>query len=875
MKISASTWLRAGERFDLLAGLAAEEREEHLRTLAGQDPELHVLVLDLLRGEDDPHPLLAQSAGQIIGSWEGDAALCGQTIGAYRLVQHLGSGAMGSVFRAERADGQFDQTVALKLIRPGAYSGHTLALFREERQILAGLQHPNIARLFDGGIHTDGRPYFTMEYVEGVPITEHCRRRALSLEQRLQLFLQICDALQYAHSRLVAHLDLKPGNILVGPDGRVRLLDFGIARAGMPPDDAAAPAMQHFTLAYASPEQLRREVPGTQSDIFALGLLLHELLSGRHPLQELLDDREALREALLSTGELPAFGRLFDPLPSGIPLRRLRGDLDAICRQALQKNPEKRYPSTEALARDVRAFIGHFPVRARNGREFYRMRKFIRRNRSPFIAGMLAALMIVGTAAYFTRRLAEQRNQARHEAAKALEVSRLLRSVFSGADPVVAGGEQITAVELLDAGVASLHSSLRQQPGLQASMYGELSAIYLSLGQYGRADSLARRAFALYDSLYGPPHADIASSLIAIGQVELVASKHDSAFRHIQSGLDMYRQLEMTNGADYARALTELGNTYYDRNDFQQADSVYRQVLALYRNALDTTGTDLANLLHLIGTTRRKLGDYEEAASYLQKSLALKRNLYADPHAEIAYTLNHLASLRQDQGRPAEGLPFAREAFEQRRKIFGEQHIETLASQSNIARIHVRLNELDQAALIYEEVLSKMRAFFRNDHHYVSAVTNSLAGVYLKQGDYAKAEALCREAHAYNERLLAADDPKRAYALLGLGRALLAQGRAAEARPSLEAALRLREESLPPGHVLTGECRQALGECLLDLADYPAAVVSLEQAYAALAEVPDRYDGELRDIVHNLIRAHNLNANTERAAYYEALLAGL
>lgn len=875
MKISASTWLRAGECFDQVAGLGAEERQEHLRALAGRDPEAHALVLELLRGEDDPHPLLAQSAGQIIGSWEGDAALCGRTIGAYRLVEHLGSGAMGSVFRAERADGQFDQTVALKLIRPGAYSGHTLALFREERQILAGLQHPNIARLFDGGIHTDGRPYFTMEFVEGVPITEHCRRRALNLEQRLQLFLQVCDALQYAHSRLVAHLDLKPGNILVGPDGRVRLLDFGIARAGMPSDDAAAPAMQHFTLAYASPEQLRREVPGTQSDIFALGLLLHELLSGRHPLQELLDDRQALREALLSTGELPAFGRLFDPLPSGIPLRRLLGDLDAICRKALQKNPEKRYPSTEALARDVRAFVGHFPVRARNGREFYRIRKFIRRNRSPFIAGMLAVLMIVGTAAYFTRRLAEQRNQARHEAAKALEVSRLLRSVFSGADPVVAGGEQITAIELLDAGVVSLHSSLRRQPDLQASLYGELSTIYLSLGQYTRADSLARRALALYDSLYRPPNAEIAGSLIAVGRVELVAGKPDSAFRHIQAGLDMYRQLDRTDGADYARAIIELGNTYYDRNEFQKADSIYRQVLTHYSNNFDTTGADMANLLHLMGTTRRKLGDYGEAATCLQKSLALKRRLYPDPHAEIAYTLNHLASLMQDQGRPAEALPFAREAFGQRRKIFGEHHIETLASQSNIARIHVRLDELDQAAAIYEEVLAKMRAFYQDDHHYVSAIINSLAGVYLKKGDYAVAEQLCREACDYNERLLAPDDPKRAYALLGLGRALLAQDRAAEARPSLEAALRLREESLPPGHVLTGECRKALGECLLDLGDYGAAVGALEQAYEALSEVPDRYDGELRDIVQYLIRAHRLNANTERAAYYEALLAGL
>ena len=876
MKISVATWRKAEELFAEFLELPDNERNRRLESLLTEDPEIHTLLNDLLREESNPHPLLAQSAPQLMDIWLEDETLCGQQIGVYRLAEHLGAGAMGSVFRAERADGQFDQTVALKLIRPGTYNEASLALFREERQILAGLQHPNIARLYDGGLHGLDRPFFTMEYVSGLPVTEYCRHHRLGLYERLELFIQICQALQYAHGRLIAHLDLKPGNILVEAGGLVKLLDFGIARAGTESEHSYGILTQNrFTLAYASPEQLNDEAPGVWSDIYTLGTLLFELLSGLHPQEEFLHDRLLLRQAIAGKEEPPALEDLSDPLPSGIPVVHLRGDLNAICRQAMQKRPAKRYSSVEGLIRDIRAFIDHFPVRARSGSKMYRLRKFARRNRNIFTALASALIFLIITSVYYTVQLARERDHARLEAAKASEVSRLLREVFSSADPLVNSGEEVTALELLDAGIAGMQGNLRHQPDLQASMFQEIGAIYLGLGHYARADSIARRAYTIFDSIYQSPHPDIARSLRTIAQVEITMGRLESASATIHNSLDIYRLLKMTGTMDYAQALLEKGNLYYERNEFAKADSIYGIVFNRYTQEYRTDHQEMANLLHLIGTTRRKLGDYAVAGDYLQQSLAMKQRLYGEPHAEIAYTLNHLASLRQDQGRPAEALPFAREAFEQRRKIFGEQHIETLASQSNIARIHVRLGQLNQAASVYEEVLPKMRSIFQDDHHYVPAITNSLAGVYLKIGDYAEAERLCREALDYNDRLLAADDPKRAFALLNLGRALLAQGKAVEARPSLEAALQLREESLPQGHVLRGECHQALGECLMALGDYPASISALEASYKTLSAVPERYADDINAILHALVRAYRNSSNFEKTAYYEALLAGL
>ena len=447
--------------------------------------------------------------------------------------------------------------------------------------------------------------------------------------------------------------------------------------------------------------------------------------------------------------------------------------------------------------------------------------------------------------------------------------------MFSSADPLVSSGQEITALELLDAGIAALQGNLRHQPDLQASMFQEIGAIYLGLGHYARADSIARRAYTIFDSIYQSPHQDIARSLRAVAEVEITTGRLDSAMTTIRGSLDMYRLLSMTETMDYARVLLEKGNVYYEQNEFAKADSLYQIVFGRYSQEYRTANQEMANLLHLIGTTRRKLGDYAFAGDHLQKSLAMKRRLYREPHAEIAYTLNHLASLKQDQGQMAEALPFAREAFDQRRRIFGERHIETLASQSNIARIHSHLGNLDQAELIYVDVLEKIRGVFGEDHYYVSGITQSLANVYLKKEYYDQAMRLYHQAVDYDNRLLAENHPKRAYALIGLGRTLLAQKKAEEALPHLEKALRLREASLPGDHVLVGECAQALGECLLALGDYSASISAMEAAYNAFSAVPERYADDINAILLALIRAYRNSSNMEKTAYYEALHAGL
>ncbi|MEK7330512.1 MAG: serine/threonine-protein kinase, partial [Candidatus Eisenbacteria bacterium] len=468
------------------------------------DAELRALVEALIRADESAGAFLDRPAAELapeLLAGEPEPApeppMAGRQIGPWRVVREVGRGGMGAVYLAERADGAFEQTVALKLIKRGLARAEILQRFLRERRILARLEHRNIARLADGGVTDDGLPWFAMEYVEGQPITDWCDEHRAGVEERLRLFRAVCDAVQYAHRNLVVHRDLKPSNIFVTADGEVKLLDFGIARllSDEPDGDALTltrEGLRVLTPHYAAPEQLRGEAATTATDLYSLGVVLYELLSGARPFGRSATSLDQLRREVLEEEPVP---------PSGLRSEwrhPLRGDLDNIVLTALRKEPQRRYPSVEALLADLERYREGRPVQATPPSARYRIAKFVRRNRVSVIAGAVVTLtFLVGVVATMWQAVAAalvvaslvgglavsigQTRLARREARKAEEVRSFLLRVFEVADPYHSRGQSVTARELLDQGARRIDSELKGQPALRAEMLGVLADLYLKL----------------------------------------------------------------------------------------------------------------------------------------------------------------------------------------------------------------------------------------------------------------------------------------------------------------------------------------------------------------------------------------------------------
>ncbi|MEM9996487.1 MAG: serine/threonine-protein kinase, partial [Bacteroidota bacterium] len=515
--MDALRWNRLYALFEEACALPEAERLPYLRDACGDDTALFDEAAALVAADTDTHGLLDGGALDAVTgdalALLGDLSLEGTQVGPYHLVRLLGTGGMGDVYLAERASpdeqAQFEQQVALKLVKPGMDSRQVLRRFQQERQILARLQHPHIARLLDGGVTERGQPYFVMEYVEGVPIDAYCDTHRLTVDERLALFQDACRAVLYAHSQLVVHRDLKPSNILVtenasGEPGlrkpTVKLLDFGIAKVLTDEDDATAltrTGKAVMTPAYASPEQVRGEPVGTGTDIYSLGVVLYELLAGQRPYALPEHDRLAAAQMLAeqepeppstvvrraTTGGDTTGSQITDARrtqPERLR-RRLTGDLDVICLTALRTEPERRYPTVAALLDDVRRHLTGLPVTARRDTATYRLGKFVQRHRVGVIATVVVGVLFAALASFYTVQLAAERDRAQAEAAKATEIAAFLEGIFEVADPSVAQGDTVTARALLDEGAARIETDLAGEPEVQAQMMTVMGNVYRSL----------------------------------------------------------------------------------------------------------------------------------------------------------------------------------------------------------------------------------------------------------------------------------------------------------------------------------------------------------------------------------------------------------
>jgi eukaryotic-like serine/threonine-protein kinase len=796
-------------------------RDAYVAAACAGDLDLREEVESLLAADDDSLDFIETPLVDLHASEPPIEPLAlGERVGAWRIVREIGRGGMGSVYLAARADEAFEKQVAVKVIRRGMDTEDVIRRFRSERQILAKLDHPNIARLLDAGATEDGRPFFVMEAIDGRPIDEYCEAERLPLEARIELVLQIGSALQFAHQNLVVHRDLKPGNVLIAADGTPRLLDFGIAKL-LDADASEAPVtrlgVRPMTPEYASPEQVRGERVTTASDVYALGVLLYTLLTGCSPYEPRPDDREALARAIEEEAPPKPSSVVLRPgerarrPPAGEPhalRKRLAGDLDNIVLKAMRKEPERRYPSVERLAGDLRRYLDGMPVEASGDTWGYRAGKFVRRHRLAVSAAALAVLLLVGfsvTATLLWQRAERQKERAEAEKERAeLEkeraerekeraeaVSNFLEEIFQNPDPSESRGEEVTARELLDNGAERIEQDLEGQPVVQAELMETMGRVYRKLGLYQPARELLQGALQLRRATFGERDLRVAASLQNTSILFHDMGDLETAEQLLYQSLEIRRERGQTKDPDYAAALTNLAALLEARGELKAAEALHRESLELKKRMLGEEHEDVARSLNNLGVNLHNQGDLKGAEVYLREALAKRQKLLGDDHPEVTSTQNNLAVLLEDLGK------------------------------------------LGEAESLYRQVLTTRRNIYPNRHGKVAAALSNLAALLVDQGNGRAAEPLYREALSIADELLPPTNENRAVFLRGVAYSLLTQGQAAEAEPLAREALAIfREVESPKWRIADAE--SVLGGCLAAQGRFQEAEPLLLAGYEAL-----------------------------------------
>jgi serine/threonine protein kinase/tetratricopeptide (TPR) repeat protein len=858
-------WRQAFEVLDRALELAPGERAAYVEHVCRDDPAVGAAAAGLLAAADLPTFLEAPAAAfaaPLLGdpAPQPDTDPSGSQIGAYRIVREIGRGGMGAVYLAERADKQYEKRVALKLLpRWSAGNERLIRRFVEERQILAALDHPDIARLFDGGVTPDGLPWFAMEYVEGVPIDRYCDERRLPIERRLDLFSRVCAAVQYAHRNLVVHRDLKPANILVADDGRVKLLDFGIAKllGSDAVETSASLTMtgeQMMTPRYASPEQVRGDPISTASDVYALGVLLCELLTGRYPYRLTTREPHELARAILeqeperpsaavlrpcgandftdsgSTPERVAFARGVAPAKLA---RGLRGDLDTIVGAAMQKEPARRYGSAEQLEADVRRHLAGLPLAARPEGRVSRGSKFVRRHRIGAAITAGVALLVVAFAvvtAVQSLRIRDQAARIAIERDRAEQVSGFLAGLFQTSDPYAGAGANRTARELLDSGAARIDRELVTQPGARAQMMYEMGRAYFGLGLRDRARRFLEVSLAIRRRAYPEAQADIARTLDFLGLVLLDQGQLDGAERAYREALALRRQVAGPGDRDVARSLNSLAATLRAAGRFRAADSVSREAVALVEARTGNNRLDLAESLEGLAHAVRQRGDFAAAESLYARVLTLRRQQLPPQHPQIVSSVVNLAAALGDVGRVSVADSLFQYGLSLERRLLGGDHPDVAADEAEYACLLHRLHRNREAESLYRHALTVVRQRLPTVH------------------------------------------PLAASILVGIGELLLDEGAPERAEPPLREALGIRVAALPPRHPHIAEVEQLLGAAALALGRYHDANRYLLWRNTDIDAAYGERDPRTRAVFQRLVALYDAAGQPAQAAKYRARL---
>ena len=879
---SAERFARAESLFAAANELEPGQRGRYLENEC-DDVELRLYVMSLFEEqapiESAIEATIVDAMSSVFGDVNADAdSHKGERIGSYRVLRLIGSGGMGIVYLAERADGQFDQQVAIKVGRHRLVSPQAEERLKSERQILADLDHPNIARLFDGGTMADGVPYLVMEHVDGLPIDVYCDLHRLDVDARLELFRIICAAVHYAHQNLVIHRDIKSANILVTDEGVPKLLDFGIAKL-TDTQGAATANLTHdgaviMTPANAAPEQLQGKGVTTATDTYALGLLLYRLLAGVPPYtldgispaeyarqvceEEPATPSQQLRRDVISaaqsrstidkaTVERTAFdrGTTIEKL-----IRRLRGDVDTIVTTALRKEPERRYGSAYGMATDVGLHLGSMPIVARSDSLLYRTSRFLRRHYAAVTMSALAAIALVAfsiVVALQNQRIAEERDTAR-------AVSRMLEDIFKASDPSQARNADISAAEILASGTEKVAGELIDQPELRATLTGTIGRVYFGLGKYEPSRELLEEALTIRREILGDGHPDVAAAQTDLAELLIRTGEYQLASELLQSALAISENEHGSGSEQAARNLYLLAEVRRAMGDFGEAEESARASIATYSAIDPNYGLELAEAKNLLARILQIQGDLEGTEGLLRDAIDTLRRAEGDDHPYMAYYLQSLGVLLQSMG-DLDGAELAlAEAIEVIRRVLGEEHDLLAATLIDRGRVLHARKDFEQAATFMREALELDVSAFGEVHSRVGYDLMVLGLVLLDSGKLTEAEATFRRALDVVEAALGAEHQYTASALTGLGAVLNAAGQAAEAEPLLARALRIRLNDYDEGHELVAATRTEYADSLARAGQFDTAESMLRESLAVLDGKPGRRLQRVREALARLVQ---------------------
>jgi len=823
-------WMRLEQLFADALALPADARAAYLLRHCSDDADLRGEIEELLRAHDAPGALDALPYSPKTPVLQPSLA-AGTCLGPWRIEKLVGRGGMGEVYAAVRADGAFEQRVALKLLRYEAAG--QMERFHAERRILARLEHSEIARLLDGGMAPDGRPFTVMEFVEGRPLTEYCRDRGSHLPERLGLFAKVCDAVAFAHRNLVVHRDLKPANILVDGANGVKLLDFGIAKlldATALPGDAEL-TIAPFTPEYAAPEQLGGKPVTTATDVYALGVLLFELLTGERPSRlRGLVPAQALQ--LLMERSAPAPSRIAQGKPDApVPARLLTGDLDAIVAKCLREEPGHRYETVNALKRDIERHLRGEPVAAREGARFYVFGRLLRRYRWA-VAG---ASVLIATLAIGLAGTAWQARRANAQAERALAVRKFLVGVFEQAKPDENKGQPFTAQQLLGIGERQLSAVATDQSAIHADLTGLIGTLYWDIGDYAHAEPLLKAAVAAGDD---PRVSDEIRSRNLLGLARAETEKHllDAAFAHAGQALESARRAGGDDSEDARDAQRAMASVHFFRGDSKQAEPILRKLLGDDRRE-DENREVVADDLQLLGSVLGELARYDDAETAFRDAIRIYRRLHGNTHTTVGNGYSELGQMLLHKGDLDGAEKALRTASEIVVQLYGPDSKEAWTTQSNVLRVlevkgafaevlpqRLRMREYEQRTLA--DTRPEALAYHAN-----------LLGVdYRELGQFEPSAAAFREASAIWARIQGTDtEASSANPLINLGVTRALQGRYDEAESALRGGLAIERKYESPSSQWLNLTRCDLGNTLRLERRYPEALHELREAIAALS----------------------------------------
>ena len=824
-------WRRVEEIFLSVLEQAPENRAAYLQSAGAGDESLRAEVEAMLLSHEQAGDFMEQPAYQVNAELLDDETgtlKTGEAFGDYRILSLLGEGGMGEVYLAE--DANLGRKVALKLVKSGLGRTNLLRHFRREEKILAGLTHPNIARLYGGAVTEDGIPYFVMEYVEGERLDRYCDARKLKLPERLQLFRKVCAAISYAHQHLVIHRDIKPANIRVTVEGEPKLLDFGIAKLIDPQTESMGEAtltlQRVMTPEYASPEQVRGEEVTTASDIYSLGVVLYELLTGQRPYRIKTRNPDEIARAI-SEEEPPrpstAVARDGPNPQSAIRNpKSLRGDLDNIVLMAMRKEPSRRYASVAQFSEDIRRHVEGLPVVARKDTVGYRSAKFIRRHRVGVAAAALVTLAII---AGLIAALWEAR-QARAQRDVAQRINTFLQDMLGAAAPEVKGVD-IKVADLLDEASTRAKTELVGQPDVMADVLMILGRTYISLGKLDKAESALRAALEASLRANGELHPTTATTMGWLGLALANLNKTAEGEQISRKAVELQRKLHPRGNEDLGVALYALGYNLINENKAQAAQPFLKEASDLIKKHLHET------------------------------------------HGYYIATLTMLAMAYDRAGDAAEAEPIYRQAIEAGKRVEARYCIFLAQADLFLGILLINKEAYTEAETVLRESEKIYIEVNGGETNYsVASAKANLGLLYFLKGNYAKAEAEDRTALDLLRKYLRPEHPVAASTEATLGLILTREGKAAEGEPYLREALAIRKKILPLGDFMIPYAASALGECLTVQKRYPEAEPILTDSYNELKSKLGDQNRRTVEARQRLVKLYELWEKPDLAARY-------